>query len=62
MGEEVKVEEKKEVLTREERAQATLEVIEEIKPPSLLKWHLLFFLTGAAAGTGITALIRMLVR
>lgn len=57
---DVDVNGKDEVLTREERAQAVLEVFEEIKPPSLLKWHLIFFVSGMGAGMGVTVILKLL--
>lgn len=45
-----------------DKARAILEVIEEIKPPSMIKWHLIFFITGLLAGTGVGAIIMILTR
>lgn len=49
-------------LSDKEKDKAILEVIEEIKPPSMLKWHLIFFITGMLAGCGVGAIIMILTR
>lgn len=47
-------------ITKEERALAVLESIEEIKPPSILKWHIIYFLMGAGGGVGVYFLVKLL--
>lgn len=51
----------KETLTQIDRAIAILESIEEIKPPSVLKWHIIYFTMGLCGGIGLYLLLSLFV-